>query len=207
MPANRDQLTTLKNDFDRARARFEQEHHPAALAGMREIIARVEELTGARSAYLLYCVAMAQKEVKDAEGAFETLCAVVQADPVNPVHAEFFSETASSLRKRLEFHAHRPTEPHAPRLYETLLRAGEADARSHVMWAKCLIATERLDEAAKVLEATLLLEPSRADAWEQKAHLARTRGEVAEAEACEARAKELALHSAPFGVPSPPAEC
>jgi hypothetical protein len=126
---------------------------------------------------------------------------------MQPAHLQQFAQFVQKLRARLEAHGRGRRQRHVPRLYETLLRVGEADARCHVVMARYLMRRECWDEAKQLLDATVLLAPGHKDAWVLRAQLARRLGVEAEAEACDRRVAELALAPRPFAVPTPATRC
>lgn len=209
MTTARDAIEALRRELSATRELLEAREVEPARRKYREIEAAMAEV-GVESAYVLYCLAETYRgapETTELEAGFELCCRVVRLDPIHPAHQEQFAEYGNALRQRLEVHSRRPREPHAPRLYETLQRAGETDAACHVALARYLAANERFGEAMKLLEATVLLDPGRGDAWQLMADTARKAGREADAARYEARRAELAGLDVPFGVPAPSAVC
>lgn len=138
---------------------------------------------------------------------FECCCEAVRLDPVHPDHREQFADYGELLRGRLGLHSRFPHQPFAPQLYAVLLKAGEADASSHIHMAQYLASTDRETEALALLDSTVLLAPGRVDAWRLMAELAQKVGDEAAAARYSTRATELEDMNVPYGVPSPDSVC
>lgn len=204
--ASREQVEALKLDISEARGHLDREAWTEARDGYLAVQEKAQAL-GIESAYLLWALSLAQEKLGDAEESFRLVCAAVVLDPMHSTLSGRFSEAAEALRRRLEFASKRPERQHPARLYQALLRAGEADAGSHVAMARAHLAQGELEEARKLLESTTLLDPTRGEAWKLLAEVARRRGDAAAAEQAESRLGELSRCAAPYGVPSPTASC
>lgn len=174
------------------------------------------EAEGLESAYVFYGLAETwrhergqtpERALEALERGFAACCEAVRLDPIHPAHQEQFAHFGERLRKRLRAHGQYPNEAVAPRLYATLLRAGEADAACHVAMAEHLASHGQAPEALRILRATVLLEPSCTEAWGLLAELARGAGDDASAAEYAARAAALTEVAAPYGVPSPDSMC
>lgn len=213
---------TLRAHLDEMKAELESAQElleggqPEEARRQYEAVREQLEAEGLESAYVFYGLAETwrheraqtpQRTLEALERGFEACCEAVRLDPIHPAHQDQFAHFGQRLRTFFCAPAQLPDEAAAPRLYATLLRAGEADAACHVAMARHLAGHGRGEEARRLLKATVLLEPACAEAWRLLAEIARGASDGACAAECEARAAALAEVAAPFGVPSPDALC
>lgn len=212
---SRGHLDEMRDELESARELLEG-GKPEEARQKYEAVLEELEAEGLESAYVFYGLAetwryeRAQDPERTLEGlerGFAACCEAVRLDPIHPAHQEQFAGFGERLRQRLCAFAQLPDDAAAPRLYATLLRAGEADAACHVAMARYLAGHGRGEEARRILKATVMLEPACAEAWRLLAEVARGAGDGPCVAECEARAAALAEVPAPFGVPSPDALC
>lgn len=204
--ATREQIDQLKEDISEARDCLDREEWAPARDKYLAVQEKAEGL-GIESPYLLWALSLAHEQLDDAEESFRLVSAAIVADPMHPTLAKRFSEAAAAMRQRLELASRSPEGQHPARIYQALLRSGEADAGSHVAMARVQLAQGEVQEARKLLESTTLLEPSRIEAWRLRADVARKQGDTAAAAEADSQVAALEGREAPYGVPSPPTSC
>lgn len=204
--ATREQVEELKSELSEAKGHLDREEW--ALARDRNLAVQEKAARlGIESAYLLWCLSLAQGKLGDTEEAFRLISAAVVLDPMHSTLSARFSEAAEAMRRRLEVSSKSSDHALPERIYQSLLRAGEADASSHVAMARAFLAKGALQEARALLESTTLLEPTRTEAWRLLGEVTRKQGDVSAAAAADARAAESGGHAAPYGMPSPLTSC
>jgi len=204
--ASREEIQQLNDDLSEARDCLDREEWAPAREKYLVAQAKAQSL-GIESPYLLWALSLAQERLGEVEESFRLVSAAIVADPMHPTLTNRFSEAAAALRQRLEFASRHPAGKHLARIYQALLRSGEADAGSHVAMARAELAQGDVEAARKLLESTTLLEPSRIEAWRLMAEVARKQGDVAAAAEADSHVAELEGREAPYGVPSPPTSC
>jgi tetratricopeptide (TPR) repeat protein len=124
----------------------------------------------------------------------------IEFDPLSLPSSRSLEIIATNARKALT--GLDATDQSIPELYGLLLKAGEADASSHLAWARHLL-QEKPEEALGVLRALTLLAPyDSAEAWKLLADVARRLDRpdlVGEAES----ALEAGIASEPPGLSAP----
>lgn len=160
---------------------------------------------GLPSAYLHCMQSLVEQELGNVERAYAEAVEAVRLDPIHPSCVSRFTEAAAQVRRELERLSQDGDEALAERLYTALLGAAEADAGSHVAMARVTLRKGELDRALTLLEATTLLAPARAEAWELMCELGERRGDAALVARAKEQLERIARCGAPYGVPSPDA--
>lgn len=160
---------------------------------------------GVASAYLHGMQSLVEQELGHLERAYAEAVEAVRLDPIHPSCVSRFADAAAAVRLELERLSRDGDEALAERLYAALLGAAEADAGSHVAMARVALRRGELDRALTLLEATALLAPARADAWEVLCALGERRGDAALVSRAREQLDLLTRRGAPYGVPSPDA--
>jgi tetratricopeptide (TPR) repeat protein len=206
MGATRQELDQLFHDLEAARATLDRDEvEPARKAFAR--VRRWAKRLGVRSSYLLWSLSHLHQRQGRVEWAYRAIGEALVMDPLHPNLQERFAELARAVREALERRSHAATDRSCRRLYDALLRTGEADWTSHLAIARHDLARGRVEEAGKVLGALTLLEPNRAEAWRMYAEQARKAEDLDRFEACLARAGAAEVAVTPYGTPSPAARC
>lgn len=158
---------------------------------------------GIASGFIDWGLAVACDQLGDLERAYEHIVDAVRHDPLHGGFQGSFNVIMNHLREALADPARDGKDGSTARLYGLLVAAGEADVPSHLAMARHLAATDRGEEALKLLDAVTLLAPASRDAWLQKASVARALGNATLAASCDAEAAAAAQGDAPFGIPAP----
>lgn len=188
-------------DMQRAQELVNAGNHAEA-KGIVENVAAGLAWAGVTSASVLWARAVVADYLGDGDSAFKFIMEASGMDPLDPAIARSFDIISEKLRRTLLASDNDPTDEAVARIYGMLVEAGKADDLCHVAMARHLAAVGKDDEAAKLVEAVVLLAPACRDAWLMKATLATKLGRVEDAVMAEAEA--AALDGGPvslFGMP------
>ena len=151
------------------------------------------QAAGIESPALVWGNAVAADLCGDFEAALSYIVRAVRMDPLSMQIQHSVGVIAARAREALADADWAESDPATPRLYERLIELGEADAASHVAMANYHGACGKLDEAFALLEATCLLFPTSAAAWNAKAdflNAIRDEAGAREARACAAAVED-----------------
>jgi tetratricopeptide (TPR) repeat protein len=162
-------------------------------------LARELEAAGLSSAFVHWSLAVIHDTLEEFDMALNEIRKALALDPL----ALNFNGSFELIASRLREHLWRlpVTDESVPRLYGVLAQSGDADVPSHLVMARHLAATGRLEQAEQLLEALALTAPASRDLWVERARLARQRGDLASAALFEVEAHARALADVPFTIP------
>jgi len=191
--------------FTEARDGFEKDG-PERTLDRVEVLRRRAAALGIRSAHVSWMAATMLEMLGRHEQAYREILDAVREDPFCPSYQDKFTSLAWELRNALAAPERAVDDPSTPRLYELLQATGESDVPCHLAMARHLAAAGRREEAARLLEAVLVVAPVSKDAWLERASLARDSGNEERATACQAEAERIGERGTPFDV-SPAEAC
>ncbi|MBI5542426.1 MAG: tetratricopeptide repeat protein [Deltaproteobacteria bacterium] len=153
-----------------------------------------------RSAHVSWLLAIVCDYLDDLPAAVGHVEDALEVDPVSPSFHRSFEIVTERIRRALCDEHRKPDDPETPRLYELLLRLGEADVPSHLAMARFHVRQGDSSAAFRVLDAVTVLSPGHRDAWLLKAVVARSLGEEELAREADLEAANLA-HPMPVAFP------
>lgn len=156
---------------------------------------------GISSPFAYWHVAVAADNGGKSEMAFDYITRALAIDPLDNTYRNSFEIIVKRIRATLAASDRAVDDPSTPRLYELLVRAGEADVASHAVMARYWVAKGDGTKAARIAEAMTLLYPTDREAWLCKAEVARASGDTATADACMAEAAATEGEPVPFAIP------
>lgn len=121
---------------------------------------------GLRSAHVEWNVAITCDYAGDYELAFQAIREAVRLDPVSGPMWNSFRIIVEHMRRAVSDPKEDDDEEKVGRLYDLLVHANEATTPCHLAYARHLLATDRLQESLRILEALTTLNPSNGEAWE-----------------------------------------
>jgi hypothetical protein len=140
-----------------------------------ELTLRVQATaTGARirSGQLVWQLAALHDLLQQPAPALRFIQEAIKFDPLSLPSSRSLEIIATNARKVLT--GLDAADQSIPELYGLLMKAGEADASSHLAWARHLLQVGKPEEALGVLRALTLLAPyDSAEAWKLLAEVAR----------------------------------
>ena len=156
---------------------------------------------GLTSGALFWHAAVANDYAGNWEAAFNHINHALDLDPLAEPFRNSFGIITNRIRGALT-HADRAVDdPSTPKLYEMLVRAGEADVSCHAVMARYAAATGDLAKAKAIADAATLLFPTSPEAWKAKSDVAAKSGDAAAVEACAVELAALGEPLVPFAVP------
>jgi tetratricopeptide (TPR) repeat protein len=201
---NRATIDELRRQLTRADELLEQRRFPDACAVLRDAIEQADD-AGVNSAMLMTAYSFALEGMHEIEQAYDW---VHRATLRDPLHGSIISRLKSCLDALRALHEAHGTAPEVRRrIYERLLRAGEATVNSHLVMSRLARGERNLEEAQRLVDALLLLEPSNPEVWKERARLAELRQDADVVKESLARADALADVPPPWGIATPTAEC
>ncbi len=201
---NRTDIEALRSEVERADELLEARKFAEARDVLLPAAKRAEE-TGVQSAMLMSALSYALEGAGDAEGAYDWARRAICRDPISQLGT---GRLLSALARLRELHERPGTPPEdVRRIYEKLLRAGEATVDSHLVMVLLALEEKNVEEAQRLVDALILLEPSNPEVWNHHALVAEARGATEVAKQSESRAEALAEVPPPWGIATPTAEC
>ncbi len=177
------------------------EGNPAeAVKASRWAIAEAGKL-GVTSAAIFWHAAVANDYAGNWEDAFENITRALALDPLAEPYRRSFTIIADRIRAALTAEDRAADDPSTPRLYDLVLRAGEATAECHAAMARYALATGDVGKAKAIADATALLHPAAAMAWKCKAEVAAKLDDTATVQACAVELAALGESFPLFAVP------
>lgn len=190
----RDQVIAV---MQRAHQLDQEKKGPDAAAAYLEALALAERW-GLAGAYLLWHVATSHDRIGEHEMAFKHIVRGLELDPLAAPLRQTFDEVCEHLRAALAYPNRDASDPSTPRYYDLLVRAGEADVRSHEAMARWCAATGDHARARVLADALTMLNPLDASAWRCAAEVARLAGDESRASECLAEVGVLEAEASPF---------
>lgn len=171
-----------------------------AVKACRWAIAEAKKL-GLASGALFWHAAVADDYAGNWEDAFDHINRALALDPLAEPYRSSFTIITGRIRGALTDAGRPVDDPATPKLYEMLVRAGEADVACHAAMARYAAATGDLARAKAIAEAATLLFPASADAWRCRSDVASKAGDAATVEACAVELAGLGQPLVPFAIP------
>jgi hypothetical protein len=156
---------------------------------------------GLTSGALFWHAAVANDYAGNWEAAFEHITRALDLDPLSEPFRTSFGIITNRIRGALTQADRAVDDPSTPKLYELLLRAGEADVACHAVMARYAAATGDLAKAKAIADAAALLFPASPEAWKVKSEVAAKAGDTATVQACAVELAALGDPMVPFAVP------
>lgn len=156
---------------------------------------------GVASAALSWHAAIAHDNAGNLEAAFDHIRRALELDPLAEPFRNSFGIIVGRIRAALTDEKRPADDPATPRLYDLLVRAGEADVACHAAMARYAAATGDLAKARALADALTLLFPASAEAWGCRSEVAAKAGDVATVEECARELAGLGEASVPFAIP------
>jgi tetratricopeptide (TPR) repeat protein len=194
------QLDHLANELRRAYDAGQAGNFDEAVDLARAVVEKAKGL-GVSSAFALWQVAVAADNGGKLEMAFDYITRALQLDPLDNTYRGSFEIIAKRLRAALASPERAADDPSTPRLYELLVRAGEADVGAHSAMTRFWLAKGETAKAAQIADAVTLLNPTDREAWLCRAEVARAAGDLATAEECLAEAAAVEGEPVLFAIP------
>ena len=197
---NARQLEQLSKEMRRAYEVSEAGNPAEALTIYQGVLERCRGL-GIQSGFVLWNLAIAADNLGKLEEAFEYIDRALATDPLAQPFKNSFEIIVGRIRAALADEARADDDPSTPRLYDLLVRAGEADVAAHVAMASWCLAAGDLPRAAKLADALVTLHPADPEAWRCKAEVAQASGDAVTAGECMAEAAVRGGMPGPFAIP------
>jgi tetratricopeptide (TPR) repeat protein len=194
------QLDEVQQLISRAHTANEEGRLKEALELMQGALERCKRL-GVNSAFVVYHLAVAADVAEEFEMAFNYIVQAIAEDPISRPFRHSFDIISGRIRTSLANPARGLDDPSTPRLYDLLVRTGEADVASHLVMARHLGAVGDLARALTLAAAVTTLNPTDRDAWLCRSQLAQKAGQAELATTCAAEAAALEGDPVPFAVP------
>ncbi len=199
MRIDRKRLEHLTGEVTRAWHLAENDREDEGLDLARAVCAELER-AGRPSGYALWHVALIANKKGDLEMAFDFITRALEADPVAAPLRNSFGGITRRLRGALADEARAAADPSTPRLYDLLVRAGEADLGCHLAMVRWCAATGDHDRARTLADAMTTLHPLERATWLTSAAAARAAGDHELADRATAEAAALEGEAVPFAV-------
>lgn len=193
-------LVPVANAIKRSVELVNEGKHDEAVKACDWAIAEARKL-GLTSGALFWHAAVANDYAGNWEDAFEYVNRALELDPLAEPFHHSFSIIAGRIRTALNDATRAADDPSTPRLYDLLLRAGEADVGCHAAMARYAVATGDLARARAIADAVTLLHPAAPEAWKCKSEVAVAAGDAATVEACAIELAALGDAPVPFAIP------
>jgi tetratricopeptide (TPR) repeat protein len=193
-------LVPVANAIKRSIELVNEGKHAEAVKACDLAIAEAKKL-GVRSGALFWHAAVANDYAGNWEAAFDHIDRALELDPLAEPFRNSFGIIAGRIRGALADAARRADDPSTPKLYDLLVRAGEADVGSHAAMARYAVATGDLARAKAIADAVTLLFPASADAWKCRSEVATAAGDLATVDACAIELAGLGEQPVPFAIP------
>jgi tetratricopeptide (TPR) repeat protein len=174
--------------------------HDEAVKACDWAIAAARKL-GITSGALFWHAAVANDYAGNWEAAFDRINQALDRDPLNEPFRNSFGVITNRIRAALARADRAVDDPSTPKLYELLVRAGEADVGCHAVMARYAAATGDLAKARAIADAAALLFPASPEAWKARSEVAAKAGDAATVEACAVELAALGEPVVPFAVP------
>ncbi len=179
---------------------FQAQDFLSALQHYRELLGQLDAL-GLKSAWVHWALAVTHDNLEEFDMALNAIRKSLTMDPLSPSAQHSFEIIAGRVRDQL--HALPPEDPSIARLYGLLQQSGDVDVSTHLVMARHFAATARPERAEQLLAALSLTAPASRDVWNERARLARQKGDLAAAAEFEAESQARALRDIPFAIPTP----
>ncbi|MCM2332953.1 MAG: hypothetical protein NDI82_03290 [Anaeromyxobacteraceae bacterium] len=160
---------------------------------------------GVRSPHVAWMEATALELLDRHEEAYRAAVEAARLDPLSVTIQEQFARLAWARRHALAEPSRDPLDESTPRLYALLQETGESDVPCHLAMARHLEATGLGAEAARLVEAVLLVAPASKEAWLERSRLARASGDGAIVARCTEALERIRARSVPFDLQLPAA--
>jgi len=157
----------------------------------RDLLLEVEvdiQRASIRSAHVHWLLGITLDNLGDLPMALSHIEKAIELDPLAVPFHRSFDIVTNRIRASLVAPERDPGDESTPRLYELLVRSGEADTGCHVAMARHHLHAGELDEAMRLLVAVTTLDPLHHEAWVLTAALARKAGDAELAERAEIEA-------------------
>lgn len=171
-----------------------------AVKACRWAIAEAKKL-GVASGALFWHAAVANDYAGNWEDAFDHINRALELDPIAEPYRSSFTIITRRIRGALADASRSADDPSTPKLYEMLVRAGEADVGSHAAMARYAAATGDLAKAKAIADAATLLFPASPEAWKCRSEVAVASGDAAAVEVCAVELAGLGEPLVPFAIP------
>lgn len=193
-------LTAVLNAIKRSIEFVNEGNHAEAVKACDWALAQGKRL-GVTSGALFWHAAVANDYAGNWEAAFEYIDRALQLDPIAEPFRSSFGIITNRIRGALTAADRAVDDPSTPKLYDLLVRAGEADVGCHAAMARYAAATGDLARAKAIADAVALLFPAAREAWKAKADVAAAAGDTATAETCAVELAALGEPRVPFAIP------
>lgn len=200
MGISRKRLEQLTGQVSRAWQLAEEGNAAEGLELVKEVCAELAR-GGRASSYALWHVALIASRLEELEMAYEYVTKALEVDPVAAPLRKSFTAITGRLREALGDEAREAGDPSTPRLYELLVRAGEADLGCHLAMVRWCSATGDHARARALAGAMTTLHPLDRGAWLGAAEAARAAGDHDAAARATAEAALLDGAPVPFSLP------
>lgn len=171
------------------------------LEACRALLARARPL-GIQSSDLLLLAANAAYHGGEIAAGLDYCLRAVAIDPLSPVLRDALAFHVAQAQEALAAKDRASDDPSTPALHALLVRAGRADAASHVAMARHLWHQGRRAAARTLVEAVTSLAPHSSEAWALRGELAVAAGDVVTAEHCRAACAAAGADGAEPALPS-----
>jgi tetratricopeptide (TPR) repeat protein len=176
-----------------------QQDHASARQQFAELLRQLTNLN-LKSGWSHWGLAISHDYLGESEMALNEMRKSLALDPLNPSAHHSFGIIVRRLRDQL---AQAPIEDASvARLYGLLQESGECDVPTHLVMARHLAATARVERATELVAALCLTAPASQEVWAERARLARLQGDLTAAAEFEAEAQVRKLPDVPFSIPS-----
>lgn len=199
MRIDRSRFEQLENEVGRA-WKLSEDGNPGE--GLQVVCAVCNELAqaGRTSGFTLWHVALIATRMGELEMAFDYITQALESDPIAaPLRRSFVSIT-HQMREALAAGTREATDPSTPRLYDLLVRSGEADVGCHLAMVRWCSAAGDHARARALADAVTALHPLDREAWLCAAEAARSAGDGDSAARATAEAAALCDEPVPFAL-------
>ncbi len=126
---------------------------------------RANDLRGPSSAYVSYLLAICHDCLEDFAMAATCVEDALRTDPLSVPFNRSFEIISQRIRKALAAPGRAIDDPSTPRLYEILVKSGEADTDSHLAMTRYCLHTGDACKALRLARALTVLDPTCRRAW------------------------------------------
>ncbi|MCM2332949.1 MAG: hypothetical protein NDI82_03270 [Anaeromyxobacteraceae bacterium] len=199
MRIDRKRLEHLTSEVSRAWQLAENGKEDEGLDLARTICAELER-AGRSSAFALWHVGLIANKKGDLEMAYDFIARALEADPVAAPLRKSFGGITHRIRGALAAEERTAADPSTPKLYDLLVRAGEADLGCHLAMVRWCAATGDHARARVLADAMTTLHPLERASWLTSAAAARAAGDHELAARATAEAAALEGDPVPFAL-------
>ena len=164
---------------------------------------RKSDLRGPSSPYISYLLAICHDCLEDFAMAATCVEEALRTDPLSVPFNRSFEIVSQRIRKALAAPGRDLDDPSTPRLYEILVKSGEADTESHLAMSRYCLQTGDPAKALRLARALTVLDPTCRRAWTVALEAAKATQDSVAVEEMEAGLAHWAQEEGPVVFPIP----